>query len=582
MFFSRSSFVCDSEFIRSSAPSLLITNDRERNGDINSKKAINDSKMTINDNNKNMLLSSHNQLTRHRRFRSWTTNQLPNRSPNVKNNNNNRSPQQNHSNGKHYRRSTIHNFMASPRLPTLPEHNDSNIYSIDCLRHFEPFNSETDILNYTVPLDELDPDDLYSTFRSRVPLKRLFSDENQCWLYYDSGLPIKFTNKQNNSTAKVEAQSINQTTIDNNNTDSLVRQIDVHVNEHQSGNKMTMTDNNSEFTPKATDVIRQEFKLTKAYDNHKNDQKFEAQQKPNDEEPTNGNQEKRKELSEGSENNSFKKENLLPLDPPVLIFLPGATETADVFYKQILELSKSYRCISVFWPDYWSIANFNFGFRTFLESLNIKRAHLFGSNLGGFLAQKFASSLHGRNRVLSIILYSTWIDTNVFRRSGAASFFWMMPKLALITTVLPTNNYQDLHNQQSTVSIKNRNSNHRTATMSRQVMNSTASRDELRAMSFMSDRLKGMSQSELASRLTLNYTSDYVNPTHMPSNIFLTIIELFDRYDLNNTVHLGLHKLYPNAKVALLKSGGDYPYLVRAADVNIHITTHMNHFYRED
>lgn len=68
----------------------------------------------------------------------------------------------------------------------------------------------------------------------------------------------------------------------------------------------------------------------------------------------------------------------------------------------------------------------------------------------------------------------------------------------------------------------------------------------------------------------MNCMSSYVQPqkiAHLP----ITIIDVFDDYALSNGVREELYKCYPTAKLAHLKTGGNFPYLSRAADVNLHL-----------
>lgn len=82
--------------------------------------------------------------------------------------------------------------------------------------------------------------------------------------------------------------------------------------------------------------------------------------------------------------------------------------------------------------------------------------------------------------------------------------------------------------------------------------------------------MESLTQPELASRLTMNCVNCYVQPQkicHLP----ITIIDVFDEYALSNSVREEVYKCYPNAKLAHLKSGGNFPYLSRAAEVNLHL-----------
>ena len=94
-------------------------------------------------------------------------------------------------------------------------------------------------------------------------------------------------------------------------------------------------------------------------------------------------------------------------------------------------------------------------------------------------------------------------------------------------------------------------------------------------------QLESLTQPELASRLTMNCVNCYVQPQkvcHLP----ITIIDVFDEYALSNSVREEVYKCYPNAKLAHLKSGGNFPYLSRAAEVNLHLQVRVADHYLYD
>jgi len=51
----------------------------------------------------------------------------------------------------------------------------------------------------------------------------------------------------------------------------------------------------------------------------------------------------------------------------------------------------------------------------------------------------------------------------------------------------------------------------------------------------------------------------------------ITVVDVFDEYALSNQVREQLYKSYPLAKLAHLKSGGNFPYLSRSDEVNLHL-----------
>nr|XP_029501076.1 maspardin-like [Oncorhynchus nerka] len=107
------------------------------------------------------------------------------------------------------------------------------------------------------------------------------------------------------------------------------------------------------------------------------------------------------------------------------------------------------------------------------------------------------------------------------------------------------------------------------------------------AIDFMVDRvssrppLKGwraLNQGELASRLTLNCQNSYVEP-HKIKDLAVTIMDVFDQSALSHEAKEEMYKLYPNARRAHLKTGGNFPYLCRSAEVNLYIQIHLRQFH---
>lgn len=83
-------------------------------------------------------------------------------------------------------------------------------------------------------------------------------------------------------------------------------------------------------------------------------------------------------------------------------------------------------------------------------------------------------------------------------------------------------------------------------------------------------QLESLTQSELASRLTLNCTPCYITPQSL-NNIPITVMDVWDESALSSRVREDLYKSYPHAKLAHLKSGGNFPYLSRSDEVNLHL-----------
>ncbi|XP_041365904.1 uncharacterized protein LOC121380927, partial [Gigantopelta aegis] len=231
-----------------------------------------------------------------------------------------------------------------------------------------------------------------------------------------------------------------------------------------------------------------------------------------------------------------------------LFCFPPASGTADVFFRQLLALSVAgYRVIAVEYPVYWTMTEFLHGFRRLLDHLQLDRVHIFGASLGGFLAQKFAEFSCRSPRVASIILCNSFYDTAIFNQTSSATTFWMMPALFLKRMVMGNFNKGMMDNGIAD------------------------------SVDFLVEKLDQLSQPELASRLTLNCMSCYVEPQKL-SNVTITVIDVFDDCALSTAVKEEMYKCYPSAKRAHLKSGGNFPYLSRSVEVNIFIQIHLQQF----
>uniref|UniRef100_A0A2K5WGY8 Maspardin n=1 Tax=Macaca fascicularis TaxID=9541 RepID=A0A2K5WGY8_MACFA len=200
------------------------------------------------------------------------------------------------------------------------------------------------------------------------------------------------------------------------------------------------------------------------------------------------------------------------------------------------------------YPVYWDHLEFCDGFRKLLDHLQLDKVHLFGASLGGFLAQKFAEYTHKSPRVHSLILCNSFSDTSIFNQTWTANSFWLMPAFMLKKIVL--GNF------------------------------SSGPVDPMMAdaIDFMVDRLESLGQSELASRLTLNCQNSYVEP-HKIRDIPVTIMDVFDQSALSTEAKEEMYKLYPNARRAHLKTGGNFPYLCRSAEVNLYVQIHLLQFH---
>ncbi|GAA0144517.1 hypothetical protein LIER_04942 [Lithospermum erythrorhizon] len=229
---------------------------------------------------------------------------------------------------------------------------------------------------------------------------------------------------------------------------------------------------------------------------------------------------------------------------PPLVCLPGTAGTADVYYKQIMALSlKGYRIISVDIPRVWSHLEWIQAFEKFLDVVDVHRVHLYGTSLGGFLAQLFAQ--HRPRRVKSLVLSNTFVETSGF----SASMPWA-PVVGWTPSFL----------------------------LKRYVL--TGIRDGPHepfiadSVDFVVSQIEKLSRDDLASRLTLTSDVAAVGPLQLPDS-FITLMDTNDYCAIPQKLKDQVSERYPGARRAYMKSGGDFPFLSRPDEVNLHLQLHL-------
>lgn len=182
------------------------------------------------------------------------------------------------------------------------------------------------------------------------------------------------------------------------------------------------------------------------------------------------------------------------------------------------------------------------------------QVHLFGASLGGFLAQKFAEYTHKSPRVHSLILCNSFSDTSIFHQTWTANrcffsshyhflleavsdtacvslpSFWLMPAFLLKKIVLGNfakgpvdpkmaDAIDFMVDRVGNDGCKPGRSNN---DVNSRVTSSCFIQVSLCAFLL---QLESLSQSELASRLTLNCQNSYVEP-HKIKDVAVTIIDV--------------------------------------------------------
>ncbi|KAL6182031.1 hypothetical protein ACLB2K_043454 [Fragaria x ananassa] len=227
-----------------------------------------------------------------------------------------------------------------------------------------------------------------------------------------------------------------------------------------------------------------------------------------------------------------------------LICLPGTAGTADVCYKQIMALSmKGYRVISVDIPCVWNHQEWIQAFEKFLDAIDVHHIHLYGTSLGGFLAQLFAQ--RRPRRVRSLILSNSFLDTHELSAAmpWAPIVSWT-PSFLLKRYVL--SGIRDGPHEPFIAD----------------------------SVDFVVSQVETLSREDLASRLTLTADAASVGPLLLTDS-FITIMDTNDYSAIPQQLKDQLSERYPGARRAQLKSGGDFPFLSRPDEVNLHLQLHL-------
>lgn len=233
-----------------------------------------------------------------------------------------------------------------------------------------------------------------------------------------------------------------------------------------------------------------------------------------------------------------------------LILIPPASGTADVYFKQQVSLgSAGFRTISVDAPAYWTHDEWCNGFLKLIDQLLLDQVHLFGSSLGGFLAQRFAQYTTGSQRVRSLTLCNSFTDTAFFDGASKAKTFKFMPAFVMKQMIL--DNYQK-HAVEHSI------------------------RDSI---DFMVERLDLIPREALASRLTLNMAPAYIEPQAIASQgIEIMSLYTLDQNAITSRVVTDFEKCYPEARAGQMKTGGNFPYLANDQEVNMFIKLVLRKF----
>ncbi|SCM09166.1 acid cluster protein 33 homologue, putative [Plasmodium chabaudi adami] len=234
----------------------------------------------------------------------------------------------------------------------------------------------------------------------------------------------------------------------------------------------------------------------------------------------------------------------------VVIFLHGICGTAGCYFYQLEKLSNlGFRVISLQYPCYNYLQDWIKNMCNILEYLNIKKAHFFAADLGGYLIQLYAKLYP--SKIGSLILCNSYRQTEGFAaiasiRSIYGKLYSFLPHVVLKKIIIEDYIYGDCRY----TDLKEKNS-----------------------LEFMSNEIDLISASDLGGRISLQLSSEVVDSIYANDKCITVMQTLNNMYP--DSINDDMKKAYPNAKHAIMKSGGPFPYLSRYDEVNMYILIHL-------
>ncbi|GJQ09440.1 hypothetical protein GpartN1_g1231.t1 [Galdieria partita] len=240
-----------------------------------------------------------------------------------------------------------------------------------------------------------------------------------------------------------------------------------------------------------------------------------------------------------------------PIEP--LICLHAVAGAAEVFFLQILGLApRGYRIVSLEIPCYFSVEEFCQGFQSFLDALGFKKVHIYGADLGGFLGLCYAS--RNVEQVGSLVLTHSFSETSRIRATFpvSPSVIPWLPEFFLRKFLLE------------------------------RLPKGRMERRVAAATEFVISKIKLCDSEQLSSRLSLSTVPEKLDSASLQYfNGRVTILSSLDWItgsSLAKQLHKDLCDQFPQARIALMKDGGDFPYLSRSDELNVHLLVHLRRY----
>jgi len=263
-----------------------------------------------------------------------------------------------------------------------------------------------------------------------------------------------------------------------------------------------------------------------------------------------------------------------------LLCIPGTAGTAESFFHQLMSLgNRGYRVIAVSPPAFWTHDEWVNGLNAFLVALGLvrvrdpnvsasaasnaalahsPRVHVLANSLAGFMMLYYLSHVQpSKNYVASLVQCNSFLDTTSYQAAHGSSPWCLTllrhaPDFVVKKFVLDSLPQKTLWPEAVDFTVEQLESN--------------------------------LATDVIAARLTLNIArSRGVAQPHLwrdrSGQVFpqerITLLDTTDESVVPEAARDRLYAALPNARYALLKEGGDLPFLSVPDQVNVFLTVHL-------
>lgn len=257
-----------------------------------------------------------------------------------------------------------------------------------------------------------------------------------------------------------------------------------------------------------------------------------------------------------------------------IVFLSGLYSTSESYYEILLSLSaKGLQIVVADLPIVDSIEELLAQFIGFCEALGFEKIHLMGAEGGAFISQFIAQERP--DMIASLCIINPFISNehiaqvNIFPELIVSLTPTVILRKILSATV-PSNHIKAILEAEEQTALTNEES---TATENKSLKKRIAR--IAKSVQFIKQMIEKTPGKELSSNINLFTRKVYNTDPNFVNQNLITIIESLDQRLLSKDILNEIRNIFPNARYASIKYGGDFPQLGNSEEVIMHVLIHL-------